>query len=150
MIDIDVVAVAEHYINDKDHSISKSFIERVKSGEFETYTTHSLLALVENWKNKEIREKVVAIYHAYCYVIPAIEIQARSEEKKITFEEIVGKLSKKGVKEEDGALAVVASLFGLSLVTLNRKHLRNKRDEINKILKDVGLSEIKIFLPNEI
>lgn len=150
MIDIDVVAVSEHYINDKDHPIAKSFIDRIKSGEFETYTTHSLLALVEDWKDKEIREKMVAIYHAYCYVLPAVEIQAKSGEKKIIFEEIVGKLSKRGVKEEDGALAVVASLFGLALVTLNRKHLRNKRDEINKILKDVGSSEIEIFLPNEI
>jgi len=150
LVGIDVVAVAEHYINDKDHTIAKSFIDRIKPGEFETYTTHALLALVENWKAKEIREKVLEIYHSYYYVIPAMEIEERSKENKIVFEEVVGKLSKIDVKEEDGALAVVASLFNLSLVTLNRKHLRNKREEINEILKEVRLSEIEILLPNEI
>lgn len=150
LVDIDVVSVAEHYTNDKDHPISKSFVDRIRTGEFETYTTHSLLALVENWKDKRIREKVLSVYHGYCYVIPAIGVESKSREKGIVFEKIVDRLAKEDVKKEDGALAVVASLFGLTLITLNRKHLRNKRDEINKVLKEVNLNEIEIFLPNEI
>jgi hypothetical protein len=149
LIDIDVVAVAEHYIKDKDYPMSKSFINRIKSGEFEIYATHSLLELVEKWRREKIKEKVLEIYRTYSYIIPAIEIETRSKQKNVVFEKIVEKLSKIGVKKEDGALAVV-SLFGLILITLNRKHLRNKREEINKILKEVNLDGIDILLPNEI
>ena len=150
LIDIDVVAVSEHYINDKDHPIARTFVDRVESGEFENYTTHSLLSRVEIWRKEHIREKVLNVYHDYCYIIPAIEIEAKSKDYNIIFEEVVERISKAGVKEEDAAIALVSSLFGLALITLNRKHLRNKRDEINKILKEVGLSEISILLPNEI
>jgi hypothetical protein len=89
-------------------------------------------------------------HKTYFYVIPAVEIEAKSAEKGIKLEDIAGKLSEKGVKPEDAALAVITSLFSLALVTLNRKHLRNKRDEINKVLKRRGLDEIEILLPSEI
>lgn len=150
LVDIDVIAVVEHYIRDTDYKIAKPFVERIMSGEFEVYATYSLLDLVEKWQSKAIKEKILSVYRAYSYVIPAIEIEIRSKEKGITLEALVNKLSKKGVKEEDAALAVIASLFSLTLVTLNRKHLRNKRNEINKILKEAGLDEIEVLLPSEI
>lgn len=49
LVDIDLVAVAEHYVNDNEHKIAKTFTARIKSGEFEVYTTHALLDLVEAW-----------------------------------------------------------------------------------------------------
>ena len=150
LVDIDVVAVAEHYVNDNDHKIAKPFTKRVKSGEFEIYTTHAMLDLIELWSSGPIKRKIISFYKSYSYIIPAIEIEAKSNEMRIKLEEIVDKLSKKGVKPEDAALAVITSLFSLTLVTLNRKHLRSKRDEINKILKEQNLNEIKILLPSEI
>ncbi|MBI2172993.1 MAG: hypothetical protein HYT73_02150 [Candidatus Aenigmarchaeota archaeon] len=150
LVDIDVVAVAEHYVNDRDYKIAKAFAKRITSGEFEVYTTHALLDLVKAWDNVAIKEKILLFYKSYFYVIPAAEIEAKSSERSIKLEGIVEKLSKKGVKPEDAILAVITSLFSLSLVTLNRKHLRNRRSEINEILKRNGLNEIRILLPNEI
>jgi len=150
LLDIDVVAVAEHFTKDNDHPIAKPFIERVKTGEFENYTTYALLDLVEKWKDERIAKKVLNIYRTYTYIIPASEIELKGRERKIVFEKLVEKIFKRDVKEEDGALAIIASLFRLTLVTLNRKHLRNKRSEINEILKREGLDEINIVLPNEV
>ena len=150
LIDIDVIAVAIHYINDKDYSIAKIFIDRTKAGEFEVYSTQTLLELVKKWKEKNTMQKILDFYKRYSYTIPTFEIMNKSKESGIFFENIVKKLSNKGVKEEDAALTVIASLFGLILVTLNRKHLRNKQIEINNTLRDCGMNEIKILLPNEI
>jgi len=150
LVDIDVVAVSEHYVNDNDHKIAAPIMKRIKSGEFEVYTTHALLDLIRAWSSGPIKKKILSFYDAYSYSIPAIEIETKCSEKNIKFEHIVSKLSKKGIKEEDASIAVITSLFSLILVTLNRKHLRNKRDDINKILKEHGLNEIKILLPSEI
>lgn len=150
LVDIDVVAVSEHYVNDNDHKIAEPVMKRIKSGEFEVYATHALLDLIRAWSSGPIKKKILSFYDAYSYSIPAIEIETKSSEKSIKLEEIVSKLSKKGVKEEDASIAVITSLFSLILVTLNRKHLRNKRDDINKILKEHGLNEIEILLPSEI
>lgn len=150
LVDIDVVAVSEHYVNDNDYKIAEALMKRIKSGEFEVYATHALLDLIRAWGNGPIKKKLLSFYDAYSYSIPAIEIETRCAEKDVKLEEIVSKLSKKGVKEEDAALAVITSIFSLILVTLNRKHLRGKRDVINKILGENGLDEVKILLPSEI
>ncbi|MDI6807340.1 MAG: hypothetical protein QMD14_06095 [Candidatus Aenigmarchaeota archaeon] len=150
LIDIDVVAVANYYKKDRDYPIAKRFIERVEFGEYELYSAHTLVELVKKWKEMKIKDGVLKFYSDYCYVIPPAEIARRLEERKVRPKVILDQLAKKGVKEEDGILAVVASLFDLVLVTLNRKHLRDKREEINKILKEGGLNEIGILLPNEI
>ena len=61
------------------------------------------------------------------------------------------KFKKIDIKDEDGLLIFVASLFKLDyLVTFNRKHLRNRNTKINEILKECGLNEIDIIGPDEI
>jgi len=150
LIDIDVIAVAKHYTKDNDYPIAKNFLSRVESGEFDLYSSHTLIALLNQWKIGRIMNGILDFYSAYCYTIPAAEIERKLTERKIILENLLAELGKKGVKKEDGILTVIASLFGLVLVTLNRKHLRNKRDEINEIFKKNGLSKIEIMLPNEI
>ena len=95
LLDIDVVAVAEHFTKDNDHPIAKPFIERVKTGEFENYTTYALLDLVEKWKDERIAKKVLNIYRTYTYIIPASEIELKGRERKIVFEKLVEKIFKR-------------------------------------------------------
>lgn len=150
LVDIDVIAVALHYVNDNDYSIAGAFLKRIETAEFELYITYSLLDLVEAWRSGPIKEKILDFYKKYFHILPAIEIEAASIKKGIQLEEIAQKISKNGIKPEDASIAVITSLFSFALVTLNRKHLRNRRNEINKMLKERGLDEIDILLPNEI
>ena len=56
-----------------------------------------------------------------------------------------------GIKREDAALVLVASLFSFDyLVTFNRMHLKNKKEESNKILKEWKLPTIQILGPEEL
>ena len=56
-----------------------------------------------------------------------------------------------GIKDEDAFLVPVASSENLNyLITFNRKHLRNKVNEINCVLKKYELNKINILLPDEI
>jgi hypothetical protein len=62
LVDIDVVAVAEHYVNDNDHKIAKTLSKRITSREFEVYTTHAVIDLVEAWNDEKIKEKILSFY----------------------------------------------------------------------------------------
>lgn len=150
LVDIDVVAVAKHYVKDRDYPLAKDFILKAESGEFEQYSAHTLITLVEKWKDAGIRKGILDFCSAYCYSIPKAEVERRVREKEMDLESLLDQMKNKGVKEEDGLLALIASLFGLTVVTLNRKHLKGKREEINEILKGGGLNEIEILLPNEV
>lgn len=57
----------------------------------------------------------------------------------------------KGVKEEDIVLVVIASVFDIDfLVTYNKKHLKDKQQEINGVLKKYDLRTIRIVSPEKL
>lgn len=151
LIDIDVVSVAKYYVNDKDYTITKPFVDRAESGEFEMHTPYTLLEVVSRWKDGAVKKKVLDFYYLFSTEILSIEkVTSRFNELKIRREKLIPIFEKHGIKEEDATLVLIASSFQLKLITLNRKHLWNRREEINKILKENGLDEIEIMLPNEI
>lgn len=147
LIDLDVVTVA---LWDKNKE-AVDFLEKAKRREFELYTPYSLLDTLAKWKNEPLKTKILSFYELYSKkIISVSELLNKLEELK-TGREVVEELQKKGVKEEDATLVFIASIFGIDfLVTFNRKHLRNKRNEINKVLSKNGLKEIGILLPSEI
>jgi predicted nucleic acid-binding protein len=151
LVDICVVGVAKFYTTDKDHKIAKEFIDRVESGEFELFTPFTLIETVIKWKDKILKRQILDFYSLHSTEILSIEkITKKFIELKIDRQTIMPIFKKCGIKEEDATLVLIASAFQLTLITLNRKHLRNRKDEINEILKKVGLNEIEILLPNEI
>ena len=79
------------------------------------------------------------------------EFKEKSKEMGIDAEKIIKLLERHDVKEEDSVLVLFSSMFGLDcLVTFNRKHLKNKREAINKVLNEHGLKTIEIIGPEEI
>lgn len=147
LIDLDVVTVA---LWDRNKEAAE-FLERAKKGEFELYTPYTLFDTLSKWKNEKLKNEIVGFYELYSKkIISGKESLEKIEELK-TGRKVVEELQKEGVKEEDATLVFIASIFEIdSLVTLNRKHLRNKRDEINRVLRNNGLKEISILLPTEI
>lgn len=148
IIDLDVVTVALWNKNKE----ALDFLERVKKGEFEVYTPYILLDLVASWKFRELKEHIVHFYNVYSSKIVTIQ-DAFEESKKqnLRVETATMELLNTDVKEEDAALVILASIFPLDyLVTYNRKHLLNKINMINEVLRRNGFREIKIALPSEL
>jgi predicted nucleic acid-binding protein len=151
LVDICVVGVAKFYTKDMDYKIAKEFIERIERGEFEVITPFPLIETVVKWRDKILKKQALDFYSLHSTEILSTEkITKKIVELKINYKKIMPIFKKHGIKEEDATLVLIASAFELTLVTLNRKHLRNKKDEINEILREAGLNEIEILLPNEI
>jgi len=151
IVDICVVAVAKYYIHDKDYQIAKQFVKKIENGKFKMFTPFPLIETVMKWKDKALKKEVVEFYSLHSSKILSLEeIRKKFEELKMERKKLIPMFEKNGIKEEDATLVIICSAFQLPLITLNRKHLYNKKNEINKILKEVGLNEVEILLPNEI
>jgi len=148
LIDLDVVTIAK-WDSDTD---AINFLDRVESGEFELYVPYLIFDLLSKRKYEELSERIKHFYELHATrVITVQDSLNRIEELKIDDKKTVAELERHHVKEEDATLVVVASIFELDyLVTYNRKHLKNKSEIINEILKRNGLRTIKITLPDEI
>ncbi|MBI2139449.1 hypothetical protein HYU14_00880 [Candidatus Woesearchaeota archaeon] len=148
LIDLDVITVA--LWNKKKEIVS--FIERVKEGEFEVYTPYSLMDLVEQWRDARLRNNIKEFYALYSTEIVSLQrLKNLIEERAINETALIEVLKTKEIKEEDILLVVVTALMNLDfLVTLNRKHLKNKEEVINAILSNHGLKKVKIISPEEV
>ncbi len=148
LIDLDVVTVAE-WDSKKD---AIKFIRRVKAGEFEVYTPYSLFDLLDKWKYEKLRNKIKDFYELYTTeIITAQKLTDNLDKLKIDETSLTNDLKKEQIKEEDILLIIATSVFELDLlVTMNRKHLKNKKEAINNVLQKYGISAIKIVSPDEI
>ena len=148
IVDLDIVTVAE-WDKDKD---AVSFINRARSGEFEVYVPYSLLDLLDKWEYKNLSNKIKEFYELYSQeIISAQKLTNKLDELNLREEVLTKEFLDKGIKEEDILLIIIASSFRLDyLVTRNRKHLKNKEEEINNVLHKCKLKKICIVLPNEI
>jgi len=148
MIDLDVVTVAE-WDSDKD---AINFTERVKAGEFQMHVPYTLLELLDNWEYKELASKIEHFYMLYSKtIISAQDSLDKLKEIGVDRKELVDELLAKNVKEEDAMLVIITSIFGIDyLITYNRKHLKDKEEEINEVLNKNGLGAIKVRMPNEV
>lgn len=121
LIDLDILTIALWKGMEKD--LAMKFLRRVKSGEFKVYTPYVLFELLSKWKDRTLADKILDFYKLHSTEI-------------ITFEQLSEKLQERKI-----------NLIGLSI---NRKHLRNKSGLILQFLKEKGLKQIEVVLPNEI
>ena len=150
VVDLDVVTV---HIWDKGARAEEAseFIEQVKGKRFEVIVPYALIELAEKWQYIELKKRIMAFYKENAAVISAEEVNKKLESFGVNDKEFAITLVGHGVKEEDAALVMVASLFESEyLVTFNRKHLRNKESEICEALRTFNLPKIKIRAPAEL
>ena len=152
LIDLDVVTVAIWDKKGLQVEIANKFINRVEKKEFYVINPFFLIELALKWKHQELREDIKEFYVSYSNkLISDTEFKEKVKELNINAEKIIKLLESYDIKEEDSVLVLVASIFDLDyLVTFNRKHLKNKKEAINRILKENGLKTIKIIGPEEI
>ena len=148
LIDLDVLTVA---FWDRNKEALK-FLDRVKKGEFEVYTPHIVIDLVSEWRYEKLKNNIKHLYALYSKeILTPQSLLEKFESFSVNSDKIIGLLVKIGVQRDDAALALITSVFELdALVTYNRKHLRNKVDEINNVLDSYEIRKINILLPSEI
>lgn len=149
IIDLDVVTV--HLWKGSQAEEAAEFMEKVEKKHFDVIVPYTLIELAKKWRYTELKEKIVGFYKKNAREVSTEEIEEKLENYRVSDKEFVIKLLECGVKEEDAALVMVASLFNADyLVTFNRKHLKNKEHEIGTILKSFNLPKIRIRSPKEV
>jgi len=148
LVDLDVVTIA---LWNKDKE-AVEFIENVKKGKFEIYTPHVILDLVSKWRYEKLKTAIKHFYELYSKeILTPQRLLEKFESRGVDSDKVVGSLVQIGVKIDDAALVLVASVFDVDvLITYNRKHFRSKSKEINEVLEKYGLRKISILLPTEI
>jgi predicted nucleic acid-binding protein len=144
---LDLNVVTNALWKGRGEEAGKRFIERIKKGEFEIYTPYTLLRLLLRWKNIKKVLQISDFYFIYSdEIITLRAIRKKIEEIKLNYKKLLKELVYAGIKREDGFLVIIASIFGLWIVAFNKKHLYNKKDEINRVLKNFNLREIEIYV----
>ncbi|MEK6808295.1 MAG: hypothetical protein AABY14_01260, partial [Nanoarchaeota archaeon] len=85
------------------------------------------------------------------HFIDEIEILEYLQRHKISSNQIIDEILSYNIKREDVMLILACISTKVKfLVTLNRKHLKGKVKEINKVINNYKLPDINIVYPNEI
>src|SRR3989338_10885574 len=145
IIDLDVVTVAK-WDKGRNGDLSRMFLIRAEKGEFAVYTPYTLLDLLDKWNHEKMKNKIKEFYILNsAEIITAQKVQIEIEKRGIDENSLTHDLKLHQIKEEDIGLIIMASLFKIGyLITLNRKHLHNKKEEINNVLQKYRLNAIKI------
>ena len=152
LIDLDIVTVNLWDRKGENKKIASDFVKKIGKKYFLVITPFSLLETVAKWKYNALKDDIEEFYIKNSdQILSNKDVDKKMVELKINDIKILENLEKNGVKGEDALLILITSIFGIDyLVTFNRKHLRNKEADINKILKEEGLNAIKIIGPEMI
>ena len=152
VIDLDVVTVAFWDNKGKNVELARKIITRIENKEFYLGTPFLIIELVLKWKHETLKRNIEEFYVRNSNkLFTDTEIKEKCIEINVDYENVLDKLENVGIKREDAALVLVASIFSFDyLVTFNRIHLRNKKEEANKILKECKLPTIEIVGPEEL
>ena len=152
LIDLDVVTVALWDKRDERRNVALNFIERINNKEFEVITLSSTLNLVDKWRHLTLGNSIKQFYiENTSHFIDEIEILEYLQRHKISSNQIIDEILSYNIKREDVMLILACISTKVKfLVTLNRKHLKGKVKEINKVINNYKLPDINIVYPNEI
>ena len=149
---MDVVTVAFWDNKGKNVELARKFITRIENEEFYLGTPFLIIEIVLKWKHETLKRNIEEFYVRNSNkLLTDTEIKEKCIEINVDYEYTLNKLENVGIKMEDAALVLVASLFSFDyLVTFNRIHLKNKKERANKILKESNLPTIDIVGPEEL
>lgn len=151
IIDLDVVTVA-FWDKGKNGNLGRRLVQRIKQKELDMITPFYLLEHLTKWKHITLKEQIENFYiKNSSNLLTNEDVDAKIDELGIDDIKVLLELQSMDIKEEDAFLVLITSIFDLDyLVTFNRKHLRDKKREVNEVLKKNGLRTIKIVGPEEV
>lgn len=145
LIDLDVLTNA--LWKGKNRDIARKFLDNVAKEDVEILTPAALIDLIFEWNDRELAKSILEFYSENSDILSQRSILREFEKLGVNHGKVVEELKKVSGKEEDSFLVLVASVFGLEIITFNKKHLVGKKNEINRILRLFHLSEVKINEP---
>ena len=159
IVDLDVVTVANYprKKSDADYertAYAKRFLDYiasgVKAGEFWLIVLKSFDSILALWKHKGMVIKILDFYHSNSSEsVGTVELIAEFVEKGMDYDNLLKSFTDRGIKGEDVLIILVASLRDAAIVTFNRKDLRGRSGEINRLLVASGLNIVEIKEPYE-
>ena len=144
LVDLDVLTNA--LWKGENEKAARKFLNTVMEN-VEILTPSTLIELIFNWKDRNIAKSILSFYLENSDILSQKTILREFERNKVDYKKIIDELVKVSGKEEDCFLVLVASVFGLDIITFNKKHLLNKKNEINDVLIRFNLKEVKINEP---
>ena len=151
IVDLDVVTVAK-WDKGKNGDLGRKFLLRIEQKELDMTTPFYLLGHLDKWEHVTLKEQIEDFYlKNSAAMLTNEDVDAKIDSLGVDDVSILLELQSNDIKEEDAFIAMAASLFEIDyLVTLNRKHLRNKEGKINEVLKKNGLKAIRIVGPERV
>lgn len=149
LVDLDVITVSEWEKKDPRREASIKFVNRAKNEDI--VTPFLLIERTAKWKHDALRDLIEDFYIKHSKILTDKDIEEGILKRKVDDKTILLDLESEGVKPEDAFLVLVTSIFDLDhLVTMNRRHLKNKEEIINNILRKHKQKEVDIVDPREI
>ena len=151
IVDLDVVTVAK-WDKGKNGDLGRKFLLRIEQKELDMTTPFYLIGHLDKWEHVTLKEQIEDFYlKNSAAMLTNEDVDAKIDSLGVDDVSILLELQSNDIKEEDAFIAMAASLFEIDyLVTLNRKHLRNKEGKINEVLKKNGLKAIRIVGPERV
>jgi predicted nucleic acid-binding protein len=154
VVDIDVFTVALWDKQDERKEAAEEFLDRIEDGEVELYLPLLLFQQIHDWKHNELATRIAKFQfrHSEELVdVRELENSIEDESGKLV-SEVLDRASEQlpDVKESDLNLVLYASSLEVDLVTFDRKHLLDRKDDINRFLEDQGLPEVRISSPEDL
>lgn len=153
-IDVGLIKVWVEKRDKRRNEVNKffEFIEKHDKNFLVLVSKHTL-TLIKSWENKILVERLLDLFKekAEKIIDPEEAIKEFSKRIDLNFDKFTLKFSKEAkIKHEDAISIIIYTLLGTEyFVTLNRKHLRNKYEEIRTSGWEYGLKIPEIMLPNE-
>ncbi len=155
LIDLDVITVGI-WDKGKNGDLARNFIARIVNKEFYVVTPFLLLERISKWGHIGLTKQMKEFYVKNSDILLTDDTIAQKFDEVGAevngFNEAVAlkELRRNGVGSQDAFLVLIASIFGLTLVTFNRKTLRSREEKIKEVMNRHGINPSKLVGPEEL
>ena len=154
MLDLDVVTVGK-WDKGKNADLARALMARIANKEFYVATPFLLLERISRWNYANLTAQMKEFYIKNSDNILTDEDVSRkidelSRSSHFNQASLLKDLRRAGVGNQDAFLVLVAALFDLTLVTFNRKTLRNKEEAIVEVTRKYGIKPPALAGPEEL
>ncbi len=150
LVDLDVVTVGS-WDKGENGDLARDLMQRIKNRDFEMVTPSLLLERIAKWENRNVAERVKEFYDKNSGLkLTDNDIRQKIREAGVNDAKLLKGLRMRGIGGQDAFLVLIATLFGLEMVTFNRKTLRSKEQAIKEVMGNHGINAARIIGPEQL
>ena len=155
LVDLDVVTVGT-WDKGENGDMARRLMSRIVEKEFFMVSPFLLLERISKWGNLKVSGPMKEFYVKNSDLLLTDEdVSARISEvgeeiKGFNEAKLLKELRRKAVGNQDAFLVLIAAVFGLDLVTFNRKTLRSKEKVVSEVMSSYGIKAPKLLGPEQL